>query len=197
MACKRRKGGASQDCMFLHFWGDSVFRSELLNVHLYLTFKMVKNVEVQSFGLRLPQVIDIWVFNRICDSLVISSDVSKTIWVSVIAIVPHIRGFFSPFLTLQMRFFLHKSAFCQLVSLKIIYMCMKQCYDVFFYASVSIYWVFPMSGERGFWFAGVCFQSTNFQCRKINSIKKKNNKKPLDCYESFSHSCQWQFTLYP
>lgn len=36
-----------------------------------------------------------------------------------------------------------------------------------------------MSGERGFWFAGVCFQSTNFQCRKINSIKNNNNKKPL------------------
>lgn len=102
----------------------------------------------------------------------------------------HKHFFFLPLTCEQDVFLLHKSAFCQLVSLKILYICIKQCCDVCFYASVSTYWVCPMAGEKEFWFAGVCFQSTNFHCKKINLIKKKKpknikKKKDLDCYESF------------
>lgn len=109
----------------------------------------------------------------------------------------HKGFFFLPLTCEQDVFLLHKSAFCQLVSLKILYICIKQCCDVCFYASVFTYWVCPMAGEKEFWFAGVCFQSTNFHCKKINIIKNKTKNIKKRTLIVMNLSCQWQFTLYP
>lgn len=101
-------------------------------------------------------------------------------------------------LSLTANYFFEKYTLFQFVSPNILYACIKQWYDLYEHPFTwfALTWLEKVNSSLQV-FAFIAFLFPDFHCRLTDRLKKKKNKKILDCYESFFHPCQCWFKLRP